>query len=181
MYVHFIIQRMADSPYVCMRLSPYNVSESIYTMYETLPRTMYGRIPPYSRHWRPGAWTKKIRFPYIVRNSLKTATLIHDFAIIWLQATDGSFCSAFEAYVCTGSHIQCTYTSRYNVCGSLRTVYGHLPIRCTYEDEYDVRIKLSRNVRCWQKKLKKYTLLQYVKFKEAIKRSNLLTILRIYV
>ena len=65
------------------------------------------------------------------------------------------FFSAFDAYICMGSHIQCTYTSRYNVWGSLRTVYGHLPIQCTYEDEYDVRIKLSRKVCFWQKKVEK--------------------------
>ena len=36
-------------------------------------------------------------------------------------------------------------------------MYGNLPIQCTYEDEYNVRTELSRNVRFWQKKLKKCT------------------------
>ena len=73
--------------------------------------------------WRPDAWTRKIRFPHLVRNSFKTATCdgslfsvtgrtelekkqyhvqyrlktaisIYDFTNVWSQATNGSFSSS---------------------------------------------------------------------------------------
>ena len=91
------------------------------------------------------------QFPGQYKNSLKTAILFYVFVTFWPIATDGSFCSVLQAYI----HIQCTYTSRYNVCGILRTLYGNIPIRCTYADEYDVRIKLPRNVRFCKKKVEK--------------------------
>ena len=41
--------------------------------------------------WRPDAWTKKIRFPHLIRNSLKTAIFDYDFVNFWPEATHGSF------------------------------------------------------------------------------------------
>ena len=41
--------------------------------------------------WRPDAWTKKIRFQHLIRNSLKTATFDYDFVDFWPEATHGSF------------------------------------------------------------------------------------------
>ena len=42
--------------------------------------------------WRPDAWTRKIRFPQLVRNSFKTAISDYDFDIFCPEATHGSFC-----------------------------------------------------------------------------------------
>ena len=41
--------------------------------------------------WRPDAWTRKIRFPHLVRNSFKTAIFDHDSDNFWPEATHGSF------------------------------------------------------------------------------------------
>ena len=42
--------------------------------------------------WRPDAWTRKIRFPQLVRNGFKTAISDYDFDIFCPEATHGSFC-----------------------------------------------------------------------------------------
>ena len=41
--------------------------------------------------WRPDAWTKKIRFPHLIRNSIKTAIFDYDFVDFWSEAIHGSF------------------------------------------------------------------------------------------
>ena len=75
------IQCMANSLIQCMRLSPIQCTRlsRIQCIKDLGP-------------WRPDAWTRKIRFPHLVKNSLRTPILDYDFVNVWPEATHGSFC-----------------------------------------------------------------------------------------
>ena len=135
-------------------------------------------------------WTPKIRFPHAIKNSLKTAISIYDFVTFWPEATDGSFFSSFEAYMCMVSHMQCTYTSPYNVWQTLHTTYEALAIQRIRNPSYNVRMKWN-TMYVWnchatyvfgKKKLKKCTIRTIRRIERVFKKDdfiNIATYLRI--
>ncbi len=75
-----------------------DLRQSTYEEYSSggpaLPPDPQGPTPRNTKvgPWRPTPEPGKIKFPQPVKNSLKTAISIHDFAYFWPETTNGSFC-----------------------------------------------------------------------------------------